>query len=64
MKTKTVSMRVESTDRKRFIKAARNHKNLSAFLSSSARRMIKFRQLIEQAEKLGLKTSAMKVVEK
>ena len=46
------------------VKAAREHKSLSAFLLSSVRDVIKYRRLIEQAKKLtaaGIKISAMEV---
>jgi len=61
MKSNTVSMRIEAKDRKQFGKAAREHKNLSAFLLSAARQAIKYRRLIEQAEILSKDYTASKL---
>jgi hypothetical protein len=51
MKSETVSMRIEAADRRAFGKAAREHKNLSAFLLASARDAIRYRRLIGQIKK-------------
>lgn len=61
MKETTVSMRVQKKDREIWGKAARNSKNLSAFFISRINLAIKYHKLIEQAEKSGLKISAMKI---
>ena len=68
MKQTTISLRVTNEDRKRIGKAAREYKNLSAFLISAARQAIKYRTLIEQAvaiekeyQEKGLKTPKLEV---
>jgi uncharacterized protein (DUF1778 family) len=64
MKTKTVSLRVEKKTREKWSRAARDSKNLSAFLLSCVNKATRYRRIIEQAEKLeraGFKPSAMEV---
>jgi uncharacterized protein (DUF1778 family) len=65
MKKETAILIRASLDEKTFLKkAAHGTRGVSAFLLSSARKVWKYRRLIEQAEKLerqGIKTSAMEV---
>jgi hypothetical protein len=65
MKTKDsvlAPIRITSEEKKKLEKAA-GSKGLSFFILSSVRLAIKYRRLIEQAQKLGLKSASMKVVE-
>ena len=52
MKTKTVSVRIEEKDRETWGKAAKGHKNLSAFLVSSVKTAWKYRKLIKLAAQI------------
>jgi hypothetical protein len=65
MKTKDsvlAPIRITAEEKNRFEKAA-GSKGLSFFVLSSVRLAIKYRRLIEDAQKMGLKSSSMKVVE-
>ena len=64
MKSTKLFVRIEQDEKAALMKAGVGHKSLSAFLLSSMRKAIKYRRLIEQAEKLtaaGIKISAMEV---
>ena len=54
-------VRVSTEEKRQMSKAAREHKNLSAFLLSAARQAIKYRRLIEQAEILSKDYTASKL---
>ena len=63
MKTKDsvlAPIRIASEEKKRFEKAA-GSKGLSFFILKSIRRAIKYRRLIEQAEKLGVNYTPSKL---
>lgn len=64
MKSTKLFVRIAGDEKAAMVKASRGYKSLSAFLLSSVRKAIKYRRLIEQAEKLtaaGIKISAMEV---
>ncbi|MFA5187523.1 MAG: hypothetical protein WC551_13670 [Patescibacteria group bacterium] len=52
MKSRMISMRVEEGKRRRWGKAAREHKNLSAFFDYAVGKYMKCRRLIEQVERI------------
>lgn len=64
MKTKRLNLRCGVELFKKIERTEPGSKNRSAFLSKAIEGYIKYRALIEQAEKLKLKTAALKVVEK
>lgn len=68
IKSEKLLVRITKEEKQKFSKAARKYKNLSAFLLSAGRMLIKYHRLIEQAEKLtnaqNLKVSVIEVREK
>lgn len=51
MKTKTVSLRIDADEDRRWRKAAREHKNLSAFFISAARDRIRYRKIMDEIKR-------------
>jgi len=64
MKETTVSLRISKQDRQKAGKAAREHKNLSAFFLQAANSVIRYQRLLKQIkalEKQGVPLKALEV---